>query len=180
MPQTLSEYLVSYAVKEWLITAEWDILAYNPPGSQGTFTIPNPNKDPNYRGQTGSESPDIVATKNGVILVAEAKPNYSSSDATKIERLFEDPLKMEIFQLIIRRVAEANHISLPAKLRFIGFLANADDEIPSHNLGHFKVSTSMPLEMSNIPAQQDYRSHFVTTAHLAADWGEKIKSLFEK
>ncbi len=180
MPSINSEYLVTYAVKEWLITNKWDILAYNPPGSQGTFTIPNPNKDPNFRGQTGSESPDIVATKEGIILVVEAKTGHSKSDETKIENLFADSTKMEIFQIIIRKVAEANHIVLPAKLRFIGCLANTEMPPLMHNIGHFKVELVKPLNPSNILAENDYYSYFATSISCPTLWPSEIKGLFEK
>jgi hypothetical protein len=180
MPRISSEYLVTYAVKEWLITHKWDILAYNPPGSQGTFTIPNPNKDPNFRGQTGSESPDIVATKQGVILVVEAKTGHSTADETKVDHLFADATKMEIFQIIIRKVAEANHIFLPSNLIFVACLANAENPSVTSNLGHFKVELVRPLNPSNIEAEDDYRSYFNTVVSFPPGWPGKIKTLFEK
>ena len=39
-----SEYDVAYATKEWLITHKWKIIAFDPPGAQGTFSIPDPVK----------------------------------------------------------------------------------------------------------------------------------------
>ena len=50
-----SEYDVAYAVKEWLLEHDWSILAFNPPGAQGTFSIPNPAKDSKNKGQTGTD-----------------------------------------------------------------------------------------------------------------------------
>ena len=88
----ITEYDVSFAVKEFLLSHDYTIITWNPPGSQGTFTIPNPSKDPLYKGQVGSESPDIIAFNNEEIVLVEAKDaiNKSFSDITKMERMLED------------------------------------------------------------------------------------------
>jgi len=94
MYQDIKEYAITYAVKDYLLSLNWDVIAYNPPGSQGTFTIPNPSKDGSYRGQTGSESPDVIAVKKNVVLVVECKPSFDLDDAQKLKRLSDDPKKM--------------------------------------------------------------------------------------
>ena len=77
MSQEIREYAITYAVKNYLLSKNWDVIAYNPPGSQGTFTIPNPSKDGGFRGQTGSESPDIIAIKSGLVMVVECKTTFT-------------------------------------------------------------------------------------------------------
>jgi hypothetical protein len=108
------EYEVTYVTKEHLMRNGWDIVAYNPPGSQGTFTIPNPNKDPNYRGQTGSESPDIVALKIkddiNYILIVEAKPTHNERDVLKMKKLFLSKARRDLFLKIVSKQCIANNI----------------------------------------------------------------------
>ena len=63
-----SEYDVAYATKEWLIKNGWTIIAFDPPGAQGTFSIPNPSKKKEgEKGQTGTTAPDIIAVKGDPI-----------------------------------------------------------------------------------------------------------------
>ena len=88
----LTEYDVCYATKEYLKKKGYTIVTWNPPGSQGTFTIPNPAKDPNYKGQTGSESPDLIVINNQEILFVEAKDNINSSydDIIKLKNMLSN------------------------------------------------------------------------------------------
>lgn len=108
------EYEITYITKEYLLKEGWFVIAYNPPGSQGTFTIPNPLKDPSYRGQTGSESPDIVAIKKEVknkknkILIIESKPFYNQKDVDKMKRLFKNKERVKIFLTILEKQCNAN------------------------------------------------------------------------
>lgn len=110
----IREYNVTYIAKEFLIRNGWAIIAFNPPGSQGTFTIPNPAKDGAYRGQTGSLSPDIIALKIvnevNVFLIVESKPIYSDSDITKMTSMFSRPDRRELFLRIVKGHCEANNI----------------------------------------------------------------------
>lgn len=94
----LTEYDISFAVKEYLYSKNYTIITWNPPGSQGTFTIPNPDKDPTYKGQTGSESPDLIAFNSEEILFVEAKDSISKSysDIEKLKRLLSNDKRKEL------------------------------------------------------------------------------------
>ncbi len=94
----LTEYDVCFATKEYLFNKNYIIVTWNPPGSQGTFTIPNPDKDPTYRGQTGSESPDLIAIKNKEMLFVEAKDNINSSydDIIKLKNMLANPKRKKL------------------------------------------------------------------------------------
>ncbi len=111
----IREFDITYITKEYLINNKWEIIAYNPPGSQGTFTIPNPNKDSYYRGQTGSESPDIVALSSEndltIILIVESKPDYNKEDISKMKNMFLNLEREKLFIEIVLRQCEANNIS---------------------------------------------------------------------
>ena len=89
----LTEYDVCFATKEYLFNKNYIIVTWNPQGSQGTFTIPNPEKDPTYKGQTGSESPDLIAIKDKEMLFVEAKDNVNSSydDIIKLQNMLSNP-----------------------------------------------------------------------------------------
>ena len=94
----LSEYDISFAVKEYLLAHGYRLVAWNPPGAQGTFTIPNPAKDPLYRGQVGSESPDLIAYNGQEFLLVEAKDNINKSykDIEKLNRLLADRQRKQL------------------------------------------------------------------------------------
>jgi hypothetical protein len=176
--QPITEYQVSYAVKEWLLEHKWDVIAYNPPGSQGTFTIPNPSKDSSYRGQTGSESPDIVAVNGNNILVVEAKPKVNVNDANKLKALSENNPKLEIFQELILKVCKANQIAVPESMKFHWATATADGPLGIDWLGHIKISTNQPMNMSNLKADVDYYSYFVCELTAAKVWDSEFIKLF--
>lgn len=103
--KSLTEYDVCYATKEYLDKNGYTIVAWNPPGSQGTFTIPNPAKDPSYRGQTGSESPDLIAANEKELLFVEAKDNIPSSydDVEKLKNLLSNPKRRDLLFLICHK-----------------------------------------------------------------------------
>ena len=111
-----NEYDVAFAIKEWLIDHDWTIIAFNPPGSQGTFSIPNPSKDPRYRGQTGTESPDIIAIKKDHLLITECKDYRKPSilsDVEKLSRLISNKERMNLLYTILKKACNANDVQLP-------------------------------------------------------------------
>jgi len=107
----VDEYDVTFAVKEWLLKNGWRVVVFNPPGAQGTFTIPNPEKDPSYRGQTGSLAPDIVAIKDrDKMLLIESKPKFAKADITKVQKLLEDPVRQDLIRRLVEAICSANDI----------------------------------------------------------------------
>ena len=122
----ITEYDVTYITKEFLLINGWKIIAFNPPGSQGTFTIPNPSKDPKYKGQSGSQSPDIVVYKllNNVntFLIIESKPIYNEKDVKKMIEMFSNPTRFDLALSIFKIQARANGIdikkNIPDKILF--------------------------------------------------------------
>src|SRR2546425_6410367 len=123
----ITEYEVTFAVKEYLLQHGWHILAFNPPGAQGTFTIPNPGKKRSYRGQTGSLSPDLIAVKDGrEVLIVESKKAFSSSDAAKMSKLLGDDRRKVLILAILDMVCRANDVPFdPTEARVIPSLAHA-------------------------------------------------------
>lgn len=125
----INEYDISYIVKEFLIKKGWKIVAFNPPGAQGTFTIPNPEKDSTYKGQTGSLSPDIVAFRvnkdRNEILIIESKPLYSKKDVDKMIGMLKNTIKERIFFTLIKGCLEANSVLYKKNEDFIINFAKA-------------------------------------------------------
>lgn len=111
-----SEYDVAFAIKEWLIEHDWNVIAFNPPGSQGTFSIPNPSKDPLYKGQIGTEAPDIIAIKGDHLLITECKDYRKPrilSDVEKLSRLISNKERMRLLYTILKKACIANDVRLP-------------------------------------------------------------------
>lgn len=139
----ISEYDVTYAVKEWLLKNNWDVIAFNPPGAQGTFTIPNPSKDSRYKGQTGSISPDIISVKSGkFILVTESKSQYNEEDATKLVDLIENEERMELFLELVVNVCKAMDIPFQETATFILSKAHGGEKELRKDMETFIVDTS--------------------------------------
>lgn len=105
----LTEYDISFAVKEYLYNKNYTIITWNPPGSQGTFTIPNPEKVPTYKGQTGSESPDLIAFNSEEIVFIEAKDSIKKSfeDIAKLKNLLSNNKRKELLFTICKKQLEA-------------------------------------------------------------------------
>lgn len=179
MSQDIREYAVTYGVKSLLLNLNWDVIAYNPPGSQGTFTIPNPSKDGGYRGQTGSESPDVIAIKHGVVLIVECKSSFNAEDSKKLDRLSKNSQKMEILGTLIQRVCKANGISTSETLRYVFALAYQGKRHEIRNLGFISVDVKSSLDITNLVAKSSYESMFTAKLFPASSWESDIRRLFE-
>jgi hypothetical protein len=157
----ISEYDVSFAIKEFLISKDYIILTWNPPGSQGTFTIPNPKKDPNYKGQEGSESPDIIAYKNRELLVVEVKDsiNKIAYDVSKVKNLLNDNERKKLLFKIIKKQAEANKINI-----------DIDNSIVKLGIGIPKSEGEIEKKI----AKNQYQISFFIVELLKKDWDNKI------
>jgi len=156
----IDEYDVTFAVKEWLLKNRWDVVAFNPPGCQGTFTIPNPSKNSKYRGQTGSKSPDIIAIKNGkYILVVESKPKYNQSDVDKLINLIENKDRMGLLLRILKGVCEANDIPFEMPCTIILAVAHGGQSVLTLDMESFLVSTDEKWNPEKIDPKADPYEH---------------------
>lgn len=179
MSHDVREYAITYGVKTFLLKHNWDVIAYNPPGSQGTFTIPNPSKDGGYRGQTGSESPDVIAVKNDVVLIVECKSSFNLEDSNKLERLSKNVEKMQILSTLIRRVCDANNITLPRNLRYVFALAYQGKKHDIKHLGFISVDVKTSFDITNLAAKSSYEDAFAAKLFPASIWESDIRRLFE-
>ncbi|MEA2054010.1 MAG: hypothetical protein U9O96_02665 [Candidatus Thermoplasmatota archaeon] len=138
----IDEYDVTFAVKEWLSKHGWVVVAFNPPGSQGTFTIPNPAKDPRYRGQTGSVSPDIIAIKNAnYVLIIESKPAYNQKDTEKLLNLYKNKERMNLLIDLLEKVCQANNVPFKKPAKIILAKAHGGQNTLRMDMLTFLVST---------------------------------------
>jgi len=156
----IDEYDVTFAVKEWLLKNGWDVVAFNPPGCQGTFTIPNPSKDPKYRGQTGSKAPDIIGVKKGkYILVVESKPKYSQDDVDKLTSLIKNKDRMNLLLRILKGVCDANDIPLEIPCTIILAVAHGGQTTLTLDMESFLVSTDGEWNPEKIDPKTDPYEH---------------------
>lgn len=173
------EYAITYGVKTFLLSKSWNVIAYNPPGSQGTFTIPNPDKEIGYRGQKGSESPDVIACKENVVLIAECKPDFDLSDAEKLQRLQTNSKKMKILSTLIQRVCLANEVSISEDPAYIFALAYQGLPHSIADLGFLSVQIDQHFDIRRIRGQSSYEDQFATKMISASKWNSRIERLFE-
>ena len=118
----VSEYDVVFAIKEWLRRKSWNIIAFNPPGAQGTFSIPNPTiKDPSYRGQTGTMAPDLIALKNDSVLIIECKDKNHKivSDVNKLISIICDQQRVDLLLRHIKSICTAHTFPFPSRLSIL-------------------------------------------------------------
>ena len=154
--KSISEYDVTFAVKEWLLRHKWDVVAFNPPGSQGTFTIPNPSKDSKYKGQTGSEAPDIIAVRNkNTILIVESKPCYNKKDVEKLLNLFKNKARMQLLIELIKNICIANNIEFEKPIKIILAKAHGGEPRLRKDMKTFLVSVTKKWDPSNIDPRID-------------------------
>lgn len=154
--KSVSEYDVTFAVKEWLLRHGWDVIAFNPPGSQGTFTIPNPAKDPAYRGQTGSEAPDIIAVKGKTtILIVESKPQYNADDTEKLLGLYKNKPRMELLIELVKKMCAANNVPFDLPVQVILAKAHGGEKELRKDMATFIVNTKDGWDPANIDPSLD-------------------------
>lgn len=162
----IREYDITYVAKEYLIKKGWRIIAYNPPGSQGTFTIPNPLKDGTYKGQTGSLSPDIVAWKklNGknIFVIVESKPNYNEGDVSKMLGMFRDLARKDLFFMIVEGHCLANDIPYDrTKPKEILYCNAYSGKLSTHkSISTILVNSKKEWDIKRIDPTQDIYSVF--------------------
>ena len=176
MIKLTDEYDVTYAVKEWLIRRGWRIVAFNPPGAQGTFTIPNPSKDPRYRGQTGSKSPDIIALKDSrYLLIIESKPTFNKKDVTKLINLVKNKARMDLLLEILEKICEANNVKFDRKdhILILG-KAHGGGLKPLPGIETFRVSTHSNWDSGNINAAANPFDYMKVTYYPSSEGKKKI------
>jgi len=172
----IDEYDVTFAVKEWLISKGWRIIAFNPPGAQGTFTIPNPRKAVGYKGQTGSLSPDIIGIKNSkYLIVVESKPYYKKDDIQKLISLFEDEERVELLKMIVDNVCKANNINFN-KDECVIILAKAHGGKihPENNIETFHISIKENWNASYIKSSENPLDYIKLTYYPSSKIKESI------
>lgn len=112
-----SEYDVAFAVKEWLLGHGWSVVAFNPPGHWGTFSIPFPSRDPRGRGRAATRAPDIIAVKGDCLLLAECRGHGRSrvlSDVERLSGLISNKDRMRLLYRMLQKVCAANDVQFPA------------------------------------------------------------------
>ena len=95
----ITESFVHVAMREYLKQCDWLLIAGEyPNGSDdelSVLSISDPvvardNSPDPRRHSSGEIIPDLIAYKNGVILIIEAEPSYSIEDKEKLDNLLEN------------------------------------------------------------------------------------------
>ena len=155
----IREYDITFIAKEFLARNNWQIIAFNPPGSQGTFTIPNPEKDPSFRGQTGSLSPDIIALKKvqnkNIFLIVESKSIFKKEDVVKMISMFSNNKRKKVFFNIAKGYAIANNIkyneNLQSEIHFAKAHSGNEDLVKNLSTIHIRLLFSNYWAVGNYP-----------------------------
>lgn len=84
----LEEREITLAVRDFLIVGGWQILSIHFPGAQGGLSI-------SVSGKSKRWVPDLIASKDKIVLVGESKPRYSLKDVHKLNEMFNDPRFIE-------------------------------------------------------------------------------------
>lgn len=175
-----SEYDVTFSVKEWLINHNWQIIAFDPPGAQGTFSIPDPTKkDKKEKGQTGTTAPDIIATKNNFLLIVECKGSGKSrikSDIEKLNGFLHNKKRINIFEKIIVNACNANGVMLKFSTSKIIFAKahGGDDLLLQNNIETFNVKINGKWDATKINPKMDLSKIIVTKYYETSEERRKI------
>tara|TARA_B100002019_G_C21191525_1_gene559092 strand:- start:565 stop:1071 length:507 start_codon:yes stop_codon:yes gene_type:complete len=160
----LTEYEVSFIAKEFLLYKGFNIITFNPPGAQGSFTIPNPQKDSSYTGQTGSITPDIIAIKNegdeSLIKIIESKPKFNQDDIDKMINLINDRERMEILNNLLNSVCKVNKFQIFKKRKFSIIKAHGGLENRMRNVRTIYIKKLNNFDVNDFDANTDIHSNY--------------------
>lgn len=104
----MTESMIHIAMRQYLKNTGWTLVAGEYPGGSDdelyVFSVMDPtvardNSPDPRRHSEGEIVPDLLAYKDGVILVVEAKPKYSADDKEKLIHLFTDKRNLLIDSL---------------------------------------------------------------------------------
>ncbi|HJQ32940.1 MAG TPA: hypothetical protein VJ866_12210 [Pyrinomonadaceae bacterium] len=104
-----SENLVSYTLMKELRGKGWRILHYHPPGGQAAWGL-YVSGDLIFL--------DILAYRDGEVVLAENKGRFNQGDVDKLERIIADELAINQVREFIRNQCVAHRVTWDKNLRF--------------------------------------------------------------
>ncbi|QWC19186.1 hypothetical protein [Halorubrum sp. 2020YC2] len=106
----MNEEQVTEAVEEYLEREGWTMFAVDYPTSGSGLRL-HPNDREAGTKHSGSIVPDIVAHRDGTVLIVECKPHFDRHDARKLDEVAEgrysDSLERRVYSTDVREVATA-------------------------------------------------------------------------
>lgn len=140
----ITESFVHVAIREFLKNEGWLLIAGEyPNGSDDELnvlsisdpTVARDNSPDPRRHSSGEIIPDLIAHKNDVILIIEAKPNYSYDDKAKLNNLLENERSrlissLQKFSVGKRQFRDINY----RDAQYIPVLAYGN---PSYDIAHY-------------------------------------------
>ena len=163
----MTESFVHVAMRDFLKKKGWLLIAGEyPNGSDDELnvlsisdpTVAKDNSPDPRRHSVGEIIPDLIAYKNGVILIIEAKPNYSKEDKNKLINLLSNERKRLINSLVKFSVGKSafSHINYQT-VDYVPVLAYGNPKyLTSHvddGFGHLYIKTlsEAKLVFFNLP-----------------------------
>lgn len=144
------ETFVHVAIRNFLKKGGWQLIAGQYPGGSDdelhVLNIYDPelarDESPDHRRHSfGKLVPDLVAYKDGNLLVIEAKPEFSQLDKEKLEVLFAE--RTEHFSSVLEKFARERGFEalLPvSKLNIVPALAFLDEAVaPENHFAYLRV-----------------------------------------
>lgn len=136
----MSEDEVYVAAKSLLKKHGWSIIAGQPPnGCNHLPVVEIKSIDRIGIGSKGAFKPDLIATKNNVLMIIECKPAHSEKDAKKIREVLGDPVRIRLLfqELSQRRLFDKHGLKMDEKTfksNFFGALAHSEEGKPMEDL----------------------------------------------
>ena len=105
-------------IKKYLRNDGWQILGGQPPsGTDHLPVIEIKKTHGELKGSGDSFKPDLLALKEGLLMIFELKPRYSDSDVRKLDAVLKDPKRIENFwrELEERKIRTEDKVLVSSK-----------------------------------------------------------------
>jgi hypothetical protein len=159
--ELVREDIIHYAVRKYLRDAGWDLVAGQyPNGSDDELsplnivdrTVSCDNSPDHRRHSSGKLVPDLVAYKNGTLLIIEMKATYSPSDEAKLLSIItdrrDDFLGALRILLASTRPALAGFLNELQLVPCLGMTADCSPRPERDDFGYFDVEGSGRVRVS--------------------------------
>ena len=128
----MNEAKITQSIKNFLKKNNYFIIQCIPPGGQGGL---------NYKVNGRPVYPDIIAFKDGVMIIAENKPDYSEKKIKKLVSLRESENLYSKSEEILNHYFTLKSISSSKILKIELYLGFAESNVyPSSGINFFQVS----------------------------------------
>lgn len=146
MNNKLNETQVFIEVRKYLLADGWVALGGQPPsGTDHLPVIEIRNPANTGKGSKGSYKPDLIAWKDGKLIIIELKPEFNKPDFDKVLEVLNSPERISSLweSLIQRNLSLGAHGKLAdqrASTRLVGGLGYSGNQVEHPELWRFFVN----------------------------------------